>query len=289
MKRDTQSATARGVAIARALEQAQPPARRLLDDPYAAEFAREGFGRFATSTPLFARALAALSGLVMPGSIEYVSVRARFSDDLLAACARAGARQFLVLGAGFDTAALRIGSAYPELQLYEVDHPATQAAKRAAVARIAPRADARIRFVPVDFERDDLVERLTSAGFRRDLPSLATWMGVSYYLTAPAVAATLDRLAELLAPGSTLTFDYVIPSAIDGTSPNRSARIGTRRAARAGEPFIYALEPADVGPLLERHGFELVDQATPDELVPRYTAVHRKTIDFAYLVTARRR
>jgi methyltransferase (TIGR00027 family) len=288
MRHERQSVTAEGVAVARALEQLRPPRERILDDPYAADFTAGLLGA-AAHNPVLGRIAASVIDAAMPGMLAFVNVRGRYSDDLVAACAREGARQFLVLGAGFDTAALRLTDAIRALTTFEVDHPATQQTKRTAVQRIAPEAARRIRFVAVDFERDDLVERLTLAGFDPKLPSVATWMGVSYYLTEAAIAETLSRLARLLSPGSRLAFDLVTRATIDGTTRSRTATFGTRRAAKLGEPFIFGRDPDEVASLVEPYGFAVADEVTPAELVRRYVPGRRRSVDFAYLVTLVRR
>jgi methyltransferase (TIGR00027 family) len=284
---ERQSQTAFGVAFARAVEASEPEGVRILEDPYAIEFVRDAAGGPFASRPMFAFARYVI-GVVMPGMIEFVAIRGRYSDEVVTREARAGAEQYVILGAGFDTAALRLRAALPELEIFEVDHPATQAVKLKTLARIDPEGRARVRFVPVDFERDDLVSRLEEAGFDAGRRSVVTWMGVSYYLTEEAIAATLDRLARLLAPGSALAFDYVPPSVVDGTARHRAARIGTWRAARSGEPFLFGIELPELDALLARHGFVRVEHLTPDEMVARYATPRRRMIDFAYLVTARR-
>jgi methyltransferase (TIGR00027 family) len=290
MKRGAASGTAAGVGLARALEQARPAGDRLLDDPFAVALARHTpAGRLLFGSRPAARISAALLGLAMPGTVEFVAARGRYSDELAGREARACALQLVILGAGFDTAALRLGRLGEQLEVFEVDHPATQAAKREAIARVAPGADARVRYVAVDFERDDVFERLLRARFDPGRRSTVTWMGVTYYLTATAVDAALARLARLMAPGSALAFDYVLPSVVDGTAPGRTVRLGTRRAARLGEPFLFGLRPLAVAPLLARHGFALEEQATPAEVLRSYSPSPRPSIDFAMLVTARRR
>jgi methyltransferase (TIGR00027 family) len=284
MKHDVKSRTAQGVAAARAVEQARPARERILDDPYAADFS-EGLLGVATRNKLLARLTERLFEIVLPGMVGFVNVRGRYSDELVARSVRDGARQFLLLGAGFDTASLRLGTTMKDLVLFEVDHPATQAAKRATVERIAPDLARRIRFVAVDFERDDLVERLTASGFDPALPSVATWMGVSYYLTEDAIAGTLAKLARLLSPGSHLALDIATRATIAGTTGNRAADFGTRKAANLGEPFVFGRDPDEVEALVEPFGFDVVEVLTPTELVRRYTNAHRRTIDFAYIVT----
>ncbi|HVY94674.1 MAG TPA: class I SAM-dependent methyltransferase, partial [Bryobacteraceae bacterium] len=79
-----------------------------------------------------------------------------------------------------------------EVRIYEVDHPATQAWKRQRLAEAQIAVAPWVVFVPVDFERDDLGERLAGAGFQRDSSAFFTWLGVAPYLMEEAIERTLD-------------------------------------------------------------------------------------------------
>jgi methyltransferase (TIGR00027 family) len=57
----------------------------------------------------------------------FIALRSRFAEDSLAAAVSRGVRQAVILGAGFDTFALRNPHAALGLRVFEVDHPATQA------------------------------------------------------------------------------------------------------------------------------------------------------------------
>jgi methyltransferase (TIGR00027 family) len=99
------------------------------------------------------------------------------------------ARQLVILGAGLDARAYRL----PELagvSVFEVDHPATQVAKRQRLAE-AGNGDARVVFVGVDFERDALEERLASAGHAPTVATAWIWEGVTPCLDRGAIEATL--------------------------------------------------------------------------------------------------
>jgi methyltransferase (TIGR00027 family) len=117
-----------------------------------------------------------------------------------------GARQFVVLGAGLDGRPYRL----PELadvEVFEVDHPATQAFKRERVASL-PLTAKSVTFVPIDFERETLEEKLRLAGHRAAEPTVWLWEGVVMYLTRDAARATLRSIARLSAEGSTLILNY---------------------------------------------------------------------------------
>jgi methyltransferase (TIGR00027 family) len=167
-----------------------------------------------------------------PGPRISAVVRTRLIDDLVTEALDDGAEQVLLLGAGYDSRAHRM-PAMPAT--YEFDHPLTQQAKRALVAD-----PPHVEYVPVDLNADDLGAALDRAGFPRRR-TMVVWEGVTNYLTADAVDATLRGLAAATAPGSTVVFTYVDRAALDSGSPGFTAWRGDAAARyhRAGQaaPF----------------------------------------------------
>src|SRR5437016_6056177 len=92
----------------------------------------------------------------------------------------------------------------------EVDHPMTQATKRAWLESSAPMARA-VRFVPVDFERESFPAALEATGFDRRARTVWVWEGVVMYLSPAAMRATLGDVSGLSAPGSILAVTYIQP------------------------------------------------------------------------------
>ena len=154
---------------------------------------------------------------------------------------------------GYDTRAWRL-PALAGGRVFEVDHPATQAAKRAVVSRLGL-AGARVTYVPVDFERDDLAARLAGAGFDRTAPAGFVWEGVTNYLTEEAIDATLAVITGLAQAGGLLVVTYVDARALCEPSPFPEARRWVRAVARAGEPWIFGLDPGEAGAFFRARGF----------------------------------
>jgi methyltransferase (TIGR00027 family) len=174
-------------------------------------------------------------------------------DDAVRA---AGVPQLVVVGAGLDTRAWRM----PELStvdVFEVDHPATQRDKRGRLGDRQPLARS-VRFVPVDFRRDELGAALESAGHRRDLPTMWLWEGVVVYLRPGEVSATLAALAARSTPGSRLVVNYQAPSlkAAAGRLLVRALhRAVGQRSSFASEPWLSTWTPRRMAALLARYGF----------------------------------
>ena len=135
------------------------------------------------------------------------ALRTRGIDDVVReTVAQTDARQVILLGAGLDARALRMKEELlPGVVWYEVDHPLTQAAKRAKLEGCA----AGVRFVAHDFcTCDDLCAKLAAAGFDPTAKSIVVWEGVMMYLPARAIEASVATLARVCAPGSVLVCHY---------------------------------------------------------------------------------
>jgi methyltransferase (TIGR00027 family) len=176
---------------------------------------------------------------------DMVVVRTVAIDDAIRAAA---APQVVILGAGLDGRAWRM----PELRdvvVFEVDHPDSQRDKRARVAAL-PAVARDVRFVAVDFTRDDLGAALAAAGHDPARPTTWVWEGVVMYLSPEEVEATLAVVAARSAPGSRLVVLYLAPWWI--------ARIVGLIVRRLGEPFRSKFTAAEFAALLGRHGFAVV-------------------------------
>jgi len=164
-----------------------------------------------------------------PGRMhEYLRGRTAFFDQAVTDSIGEGVRQVVIGGAGYDGRALRY--AKPGVRWFEVDHPATQADKRARLARLA--IDTRnIRFIPADFTTDPIAQPLTEAGLDPARPALFLFEGVAVYLDAAVVARVLTEFRAVASAGSSLAISVSIASS---TSQSR-ARFRERVAAQ-GEP-----------------------------------------------------
>jgi methyltransferase (TIGR00027 family) len=189
------------------------------------------------------------------GLRAFIACRHRYARDVLVA--QGADAQVLVLGAGLDTTAYQ-PAAVQRGTVFEVDHPATQAWKieRLAEAGISPTAP--VRYVPVDFETDDLTDALEAAGFDRTRPAVVVWLGVTVYLTAAAVDQTLASLGGLTTARIDLVLDYSEGDAGTGeVARRRTARV--KRVAALGEPWLTHFSPSELAVLFAHHGFEVAE------------------------------
>ncbi len=203
---------------------------------------------------------------ILAAARAQVVLRSRYAEDRVADGLTRDIRQYVLLGAGLDSFGYRSPLAR-EVVTFEVDHPASQDGKRARLSAAGIPVPEAVRLVPVDFERDALVDRLVAAGFDPGRPAVVAWLGVSMYLTGGAIDATLAALGGLPA-GTELVLDYMVPAGLrDAAGQSFVDGVGPVTAAR-GEPWLSFFTPDEMAERLDRYGLESLAQVTQREAVP---------------------
>ena len=190
--------------------------------------------------------------------------RASYTEASLKTAVLTGTKQYVMLGAGMDTFAFRETEFLSKYRVFEVDHPLTQADKLERIARTGWTVPDNLTFVPTDFTRDSLAERLIAAGFDPFAKSFFSWLGVTYYLSAEAIDTMLSALSSLCADGSSLVFDYPDENFFD--APEKRVQNTIMMAKAGGEPMRSAFSYSELEKLLEKHGFLIYELLTPDDI-----------------------
>jgi len=198
----------------------------------------------------------------------FIAVRTRFAEDALAVAVERGVRQLVVLGAGLDTYAYR-NPFGDRLRIFEVDHPATQAWKRQLLHEAAIPLPSSLTFVPVDFERQTLAERLAATSFDRTQQTFFTWLGVVPYLKKEAIWSTLAFIATL-PNGAHVVFDYADPPGSLSPEIRAKHERRARRVADLGEAWVSYFEPDRLHANLVAVGFSEIEDLGPAQIVARY-------------------
>lgn len=283
MRQQQSSRTAEGMALVRAIEASRPPDARICYDPIARSLVN-GFSYTLSKLVIDSGLYARMSG----GTIEFITARERYIDDMLAARLREGLEQIVILGAGFDTRAYRIPG-IEQTRVFEIDHPATQAAKRRRLARVLPGEPAHVTFIALDFNTQNLGDRLRESGYDERGTTLFIWQGVTVYLAATAVDSTLACIAGHSAPGSTLVFDYFYNETLRATS--RSEVRTLHCAARVtGEGYLFGIDRGSIEQFLAARGFCDAQNVEADDLRRLYFTgrnASRRIAAGAAIVTAR--
>ena len=203
--------------------------------------------------------------------IPVVFTRARFGEDLLVdAVENKGLQQYVILGAGYETLAMRREDLADRLTVYELDQPATQNEKRARMKTAGIPEPPNVRYIDADLNEEELHVALGKAGFDFSRPALFSWFGVTYYLEMDTVRQTLKLIASKMAPGSGVVFDYLCyPSYTPVGFKGLQESVGNAVANR-GEPWLSAFNPNTMATFLQEFGYRNVVNVKPDEAGPRY-------------------
>ena len=254
---DRPSDTALGASVIRAVHQLIDDRPLILDDPVSPRLLPPETLEAITADPDRHREPRE------KGLRSHVVLRSRYAEDQLRHAVDSGVRQFINVGAGFDTFAFRKPAWAAKLSVVEVDHPASQRAKIDHFSARDLQAAGNTAFVPLDLERGDLPAALGAHGVDLDLPAFFACLGVLAYLTSGAIARMLKGIAAI--PGTRgLVLAFAPPS------PGRKASHAAERAARAGEPWLSCFTPGEISDVLGSSGFSSVQFLLPEAAADRY-------------------
>jgi len=254
------SSTAASVAWFHAAHQVLDSEPRILDDPVICRLMEVTPAGIIQLSERFqapwARALRA-----------HVVTRTRFAEDALASAATLGVRQYVVLGAGMDTFAYRQPAWAHDVRVFEVDQPGTQATKRQRVAAAGIAVPENVSYVAIDFESESLADGLRRGGVRLNESAVFAWLGVTMYLTEPAIDAVLGTVAALPRP-SEIVFTFAQPRTADDDTGGGPSLADL--AAASGEPWVTYFAPEALERKLRALGFRTIRFLTPPDAAVRY-------------------
>jgi len=274
------SRTAMMVAYMRAVADAGVTHVRDFHDPTARVYLNAKWsGRLAKIVQQSRSGRETMSLAVARASADMMALRTKAIDAAVCDAVRAGTSQLVILGAGLDGRAWRMKE-LTGVRVFEVDHPATQAFKRAHLDRL-PAAIAEVSFVPTNFERDALNDVLARAGHDATRPTCWIWEGVVMYLTHQTMLTTLANISSRSATGSTLIVNY------HTSMRSLLFRVFLRFL---GEPVKSAAQPAEMAADLDAAGFDVVEDAGIAELASRFAGgAEQPAGKVMRIVVARRR
>ncbi len=250
-------------------------ADRICDDPWAARLAGEEGQEYARRHDR-AWAPAELWLSVRTAAIDRETRRFLAAPN--------GFRQVVLLGAGFDTRAERIGrragGAGADTRWFEVDHPETQADKLRRLRDLGDYPLDAATYVPCDFERERFLDKLAGAGFSPDRPAIFLWEGVVLYLEEAAVRTTMAAIAARCHPRSVLVFDYIGRAMAEGRVTDADDLAVRALLDGLVEPIRFGTD--DVVPMIHDEGFRWIHTRSFDELALELTGTYERARKFRF-------
>ncbi len=172
-----------------------------------------------------------------PGTFEGVGKRKIFMNEQVFAAIEAGAKQVLVLGAGFDTLCLRLAPQFPHVEFFEVDHPATSAAKAKGVAQEGEPEN--MTLLAADLNETPLSLLMKQAGrWDTSAQSVVVAEGLFIYLKEEVVLQLFREVAACTGPGTRVAFSHGVSI--------KKYRFANAMLRLIGEPWLSSCRSADL-------------------------------------------
>lgn len=183
--------------------------------------------------------------------------------------------QYLICGAGMDSYAFR--NTNEKLQIFEVDHPDSQEYKKARIRELDWILPRNLTFVPVDFTKDSLKERLLEQGFNPNLPTFTAILGVSYYLELGVFEETLKVISEITNENSQIIFDFPDETTLSSHAAERVKKLA-QITAGLGEPMLKGFSIKEIQNALARNSLKIENYQSPKDIQNLYFSGRRDNL-----------
>ncbi|WP_238654946.1 class I SAM-dependent methyltransferase [Paenibacillus piscarius] len=181
-----------------------------------------------------------------------------------------GLKQYVILGAGLDTFAYRHPELREQLEIFEVDAPATQAFKQQRLSDGQLAVPGNLHMVPMDFTGGFAYPSLLAQGFDPDVKTLFSLLGVSYYLTKEENARLISALFGNLPAGSSIVLDYADERLWEEQGLSGRVSKMVQMAAAGGEPMQSCFTYAEMEQLLAEAGLLVYEHLSPEAIQDRF-------------------
>lgn len=262
------SKTADLVAAVRArhLKIYNPP---IFVDPFAIKFCGKGWRRILGSKFLSWFVIDFMLRDILPLA-PWIATRARYCEDIVDSMIEQGVEQYVIIGAGYDSFAMRRTDLENRLTVFELDQPGTQNEKFRRMAEYSIPTPKNVQYVDSDLNEVPLFTALTENGFDTSKPTAFSWFGVTYYLPLETIVQTLRSVADNSAKGSALFFDFRV---VLDQVPDEWVVAHIKAAkfvARRGEPILTEFAPDELSELVLDCGFSSTDIPDTDTINLQY-------------------
>lgn len=203
------------------------------------------------------------------GIYEYCIARTKLIDSIFKNYSE-HIQQVLIFGAGFDSRAIRFRKELHNTKLFELDAPMTQQNKINTFKEKNIDLPANLNFISIDFNKESLIEKLDSFGFKRDMRSLFVLEGITMYLTEESAESTFNTISQYAGSGSIIVFDYVYASVINRKNSYDDEEKLYEFVEKKGEKFTFGFEKTSLINFLKKHDLELLDEYDSDKLQERF-------------------
>ena len=197
--------------------------------------------------------------------------RARFVEDRVETAIQKGVAQYVILGAGLDSFALRHPDLTEVVQVFEIDQPDTLLWKENRITEHGAGVPENLHLIPVDFEKETWWNALQQTNFALTLPAVISCTGVTLYLSREAILDMLTRIAKL-APGSLAIVSFYAPVTQLEGEDRALMEMSINGAAASGTPMVSFFNTKEVIALANAAGLKNCHTFDTQDLISRYFA-----------------
>lgn len=200
--------------------------------------------------------------------------RAAFAEKALQTAVAIGTKQYLIFGAGYDTFAYHQPTWADQIQIFEIDHPATGTDKRTRLEAAKVSIPDNLHFIASDFTKKEWIMPLTkNTAFNHNQISFCSILGVAYYLSSETFEALITVLSSILSTGSAILFDYPDENSYTDKAGERTKK-QSLLARAANEKMLASYSYGEMEKILSSFGFFIYEHLTPTEMTQQYFAAY---------------
>jgi methyltransferase (TIGR00027 family) len=213
-----------------------------------------------------------LKGRISPeGIYPYVIARTKYIDSVFEDSVKNGFGQVLIMGAGFDSRAIRFTSSKEiKVKVYETDTNYTQNAKIKQFKKRKIGIPENNIYISVDFNKEDLRSRLYDLKFDPNKKTFFILEGLTMYLSPDAIDETFKTIFDYSAPGSIIVFDYVYASVLRKELKYYGESAIFKRVKKDGETWTFGIEEGEIEYFLNSYNFSLLEHLDSSIIENRY-------------------
>jgi len=211
-------------------------------------------------------------GEALPGLTEYMIARTAYFDGLFVDALNKGFSQIVLMGAGYDTRAYRLAKLNKGTKIFELDIAPTQNQKKIYLKKARIEIPKNVKLVPIDFNNEPMKDVLENAGFKGQEKTLFIWEGVTYYLNAESVDATLIFVSGSSHSESMIAFDYTVSLSEENMADYYGAKefAQTMRERHAAEELTFSIQEGEIESFLEGRDLKMINHLGNQEIENKF-------------------
>lgn len=199
---------------------------------------------------------------VSPSTEHLVHYRTCYLDRQLALQIENGIKQIIILGAGLDTRAIRLGT--QDTAFFEIDQADVIEFKKSRLAEYGYSLNSTL--LPCNYIQENWLDVLKQNGFNPEIPTYVIWEGNSMYIPEAAILSLLKAMQLHLA-NFVLSFDYLSRRLIERTALRKSQLLLNGFSA-LDAPWVTGFDA--IAPLINSAGLNLLEDHLLVDLGNKY-------------------